>query len=177
MLRPTFPQSLDLFPELLARVLGRMPESQVRIRPRRGGFSLVEHLWHLADLEREAFGARIDSLLTERNPFLPDFDGERLARERAYQTRDPAEGLARFAESRGANLRRLRVAHENDWDRVGDQEAVGPIRLADMPKRMADHDASHTEEVRGLLKEIDPAHEGLAELVTARAPTSNPPSR
>jgi hypothetical protein len=51
-------------PRLLERV--ELPASLLRVRS--GAFALVEHFWHLADLEAE-FGARIRRLLEEDDPF------------------------------------------------------------------------------------------------------------
>jgi hypothetical protein len=117
----------------------------------RGGpdetFSPVEQCWHLADLEREGFGARIRRLLDEDAPFLPDFDGGRLARERDYRSRSVGEGLAAFRAQRDANLALLRDVSAEQWLRVGNQEGVGPVALCDLPAMMAEHDASHRAEI------------------------------
>src|SRR5215468_3573879 len=104
---------LSLTPRLLA---------QLQVSPqlwavRSGPFALVEHFWHLADLEAEGFGARIRRLMNEENPWLADFDGERIARERSYLARDAAEGLRAFAAARSANLELL--ARVTDWTRAG----------------------------------------------------------
>jgi hypothetical protein len=69
-------------PALLREVAAALDETARRRRPAGGGFAIVEHAWHLADLEREGYGARISRLLAETAPALPDFDGDRIARER-----------------------------------------------------------------------------------------------
>ena len=107
----------------------------------------VEQCWHLADLEREGFGARILRLLDEEDPFLPDFDGARLARERQYRSRSLAEGLAAFRAGRQANLALLRTVAPEQWSRAGTQEGVGPVALCDLPSMMAEHDAGHRAEI------------------------------
>ena len=119
-----------------------------------GTFSLVEQAWHLADLEREGFGQRIDRLQQEERPHLPDFDGARIARERSYKSRALAEGLAAFRAARTRNLEALRHLPEDAWDCSGTQENVGPITLRDIPARMAEHDAGHREEIRALLESL-----------------------
>lgn len=115
-----------------------------------GGFSLVEHAWHLADLEREGYGARIRRLQEEADPLLPDFDGDRIARERAYRRRPLREGLAAFAAARRANLATLRSLPGAAWERAGAQEGVGRITLGDIPRMMAEHDAAHRDEITAL---------------------------
>jgi hypothetical protein len=146
--------TLESTPVLLARAARELRAEEMTSRPRAGGFSFVENVWHLADLEREGYGARIRRLLSEDEPTLSDFEGDRVARERAYQRKDVHEGLRVFAEQRNANVERLRAAASTDWRRAGFQESVGRITLADVPKMMASHDRSHTLEVRALLEEI-----------------------
>jgi hypothetical protein len=146
--------TLESTPMLLARAARRIPRAKAGKCPRHGGFSLVEHVWHLADLEREGYGARIQRLLTESEPFLPNFEGNRIARERGYARRELTEGLAAFAEARRANLRMLRGISGATWDRAGSQESVGRVTLADLPRMMRDHDGEHTREIRDLLEEL-----------------------
>ena len=146
--------TLESTPALLARVAAELPEDTVRQRGTTGGFSLVEHLWHLADLEREGYGVRIRRLLTEDEPHLSNFDGDRVARERLYQRRDLAEGLLAFTTARTRNLDTFREASADDWKRSGDQEGVGRIQLSDVPRMMADHDRAHDAEIADLVREF-----------------------
>ena len=111
------------------------------------GFSPVEQCWHLADLERDGYAVRIHRLLNEIEPALPDFDGERVARERNYKSLSIAEGLAAFRRVRAENLAALRALSETEWDRRGTQEGVGRVGLCDIPLMMAEHDAAHRAEI------------------------------
>ncbi|HEU5249063.1 MAG TPA: DinB family protein [Thermoanaerobaculia bacterium] len=146
--------TLESTPALLARAASELPEDMVRQRGTAGGFSLVEHVWHLADLEREGYGTRIRRLLTEDEPRLSNFDGDRVARERLYQRRDLAEGLLAFTSARTRNLQTLRDLSPSDWNRTGEQEGVGVVALADVPRMMAEHDRAHGLEVAELVREI-----------------------
>lgn len=113
----------------------------------------VEQCWHLADLEREGYGTRIRRLLEEPNPFLSDFDGTRVARERNYLMRPLGYALEAFRTARAENLAALRQAEAGDWLRAGVQESVGPIALCDIPAMMDQHDAVHREEIRTWLRD------------------------
>ncbi len=146
--------TLESTPVLLERAAaGICPISATR-RPAAGGFSFVENVWHLADLEREGFGARIRRILSEDEPTLSNFDGNRIARERSYQSRDVARGIAAFREARRRNVEILRGISANDWNRSAVQEEFGALTLADIPRLMAEHDRSHTDEISVLLEEI-----------------------
>ena len=133
---------------------GRALEGQATRGPSGGGFSIVEHAWHLADLEREGFGARIRRLLTEEDPELPDFDGARLARERSYRELPLQGGLAGFAAARAANLSVLRAVPSESWAWAGRQEGVGTVTLRDIPRLMREHDDSHRAEIDSLVAGI-----------------------
>src|SRR5438876_9677627 len=143
---------MDLFgmlsgtPAILARAAAQVPAELVRFRS--GPFALVEHVWHMADLERE-FAERIRRLLGETDPFLPDFDGERVAKERQYLTLDLAAGLAAFASAREGTLRRLAGVASEAWARRGRRGGVGAVPRGGMPGRIVDHDRAHLNEVSG----------------------------
>lgn len=153
---------LELMPATLSRLFATLPAKLWRIRS--GPFAFAEHCWHLADLEREGFGSRIDSLLAEDDPFLPDFDGEKIAAERQYLVLPVDEAIASFAASRARNLATLRAIVPEQWQRSGLQEGVGRISLGDVPRRMLAHDHAHRNEIADLLADLSPGHASIAEL-------------
>jgi DinB superfamily len=112
-----------------------------------GGFSPVEQCWHLADLEREGFAVRIRRLLSEVDPILADFDGDRAAAERQYRLKSVGDGIKAFREARAANLALIRAIAADAWSRTGTQEGVGRVALCDMPSIMAQHDRAHRAEI------------------------------
>lgn len=146
--------TLESTPVLLARAAEGLCPGSARQRPAADGFSFVENVWHLADLEREAYAVRIRRILSEDAPLLSNFDGNRVARERAYREREVTAGIEAFAAARRANIETLRHLPTSAWNRRGVQDGHGPITLADVPRMMAEHDRSHTEDVARLLEEI-----------------------
>jgi hypothetical protein len=151
--------TLESTPALLARAAEAICPSEMAKKPADGGFSFVENVWHLADLEREAYGVRIRRILVEDSPDLTNFDGNRVARERRYQDRDVAAGLSAFAAARRRNLEALAGLTAAEWAREGVQDGVGKVQLADLPKMMAEHDRSHTADIARLREELS-ASEG-----------------
>lgn len=146
--------TLESTPALLAKAAAELPEDRVRQRGATGGFSFVEHVWHLADLEREGYGVRIRRLLSEDEPHLSNFDGERVANERVYQRRDLADGLLAFASARTRNLELLRDVPNGNWTRTAEQEGIGAVALGDIPRMMVEHDREHEREIAGLIREL-----------------------
>jgi hypothetical protein len=138
---------LGTMPEFLADEFLALPPEALRRAEPDGAFSPVEHCWHLADLEREGYGARIARLLAEDDPALPDFDGQRIAEERCYRTKSLAPAIDTFREARRANLAMFARLNEAEWSRSGSQEGVGKVALCDLPVMMAEHDRAHRSEI------------------------------
>ncbi len=142
----TLLQHLSAMPVFLDAAFGGLSAAQARVAGA-DGFSPVEQCWHLADLERDGYAVRIRRLLNEVEPALPDFDGERVARERNYSSLSLADGIEAFRRARSENLAALRALTTSEWDRRGTQEGVGRVGLCDIPLMMAEHDAAHRAEI------------------------------
>jgi hypothetical protein len=139
--------SLANMPQFIEDTVRVLTPQITRQRGRNDLFSPVEQVWHLADLEREGFGLRIERLLAEDEPRLPDFDGAAVAAARQYRSLSLREGLIAFREARRRNLSRLRAVKGEAWNRGGQQDGVGRVSLCDMPSFMAQHDAAHRAEI------------------------------
>src|SRR5688572_30681037 len=139
--------SLDSMAEYLKDIFTCLTPEQARTPGPRETFSPVEQVWHLADLEREGFGARIRRLLSEPAPNLPDFDGTRIAAERNYRSLSLEEGIRAFTEARRENIAALRAIDAPTWLRSGVQEGVGSVSLCDIPNFMLQHDSAHRVEI------------------------------
>ena len=130
-------------------IVGALAPEQGYDRPARGGFSLAEHLWHLADIEELGWSVRFERLLAERRPRLPGVDGDRLAREKRYQ-QQPWRGAARrFIARRRHTLRTLARYRADDLARPalfgGRATSAGDVLAA-----MVAHDHEHREEMAAL---------------------------
>ena len=132
----------------LTERFGALSEEEARVRDGEV-FSPVEQVWHLADLEREGFGVRIERLLNEDDAVLPDFDGVRVAERRKYREKSLHEGLRAFARARQDNIDALGRVTPSEWGRRGEQQGVGTVALCDIPTMMLEHDAAHRDEING----------------------------
>ena len=138
--------------EILRHAIESIPAHRMRTRSAAGGFAIVEHAWHLADLEEEGFAVRIRRIMAESNPQLPDFKGDVIARERRYIELAMAPALDRYAAVREANVERLRGAEH--WSRPAVQEHVGPVTLESVACSILQHDIAHANEIAGLTREL-----------------------
>jgi hypothetical protein len=147
-------ERLALLPQILRAAVDAAGKSRLRIRASDGRFSLVEHAWHLADLEEEGFGVRIARLIDEDDPQIADFAGDVIAEQRRYIEQDVEPALDRFKRAREANITRLASLTPEQLQRSGTQEGVGPITLARIPAMMLGHDRSHARDLTELLHEL-----------------------
>ncbi|HSP13839.1 MAG TPA: DinB family protein [Thermoanaerobaculia bacterium] len=145
---------LQLFPEIVQRTIATTAEELWRTKTATTPFALVEHAWHLADLEEEGFGVRIGRMINESDPYLADFNGEETARIRRYLEQAVWPAILRFRAARHANVERLRSVNESGWTRKGTQELVGEITLETLLVSMLRHDIAHANEIVELLHEL-----------------------
>jgi DinB family protein len=149
-----FEDDLRSMPAVLVEAARSLPGSVVSDRPLTGGFAMIEHVWHLADLETDAYEVRIRRILEEDEPELPGFDGEAVAAQRKYRALRLRDGIKKFTEARARNLAALGALEGDAWERTGVQEGVGKVTLRDIPRMMHEHDASHRAEIESLLAEL-----------------------
>lgn len=128
---------------------------KLRIRARDGRFAIVEHCCHLADLEAEGYGARIEKLLHDERPEWDEFDGEKIAMERNYLEQDAEEALQRFVDARASNVARLRAVRDDQWELRGTHRGMGEVSLRELVEAMVEHDRAHANDIQVLLKELE----------------------
>jgi DNA-binding transcriptional ArsR family regulator/uncharacterized damage-inducible protein DinB len=118
-------------------------------RPVAGGFSMVEHLWHLADVETLGWTPRFERALAEKRPRLPGVDGDRLAAEKRYQEQPWRGAARRFVSQRRRTLRALARLDPALLDKpvvfAGRDSSIG-----DMLAAMLSHDQEHRAEMASL---------------------------
>lgn len=137
-------------PSVLRQLVAGLVEPTVRQRPSPDEFSAVEQVCHLRDLEIEGYGDRIRRILVEETPRLDDFDGARVAAERAYNNEAIESALNAFSEARTANLAVLRSLTEKQKARTGELAGVGEVNIPRLLAMMREHDEGHLDELRSL---------------------------
>ena len=142
-----FLAELEAMPDFLADRFADVPVSGLTTAGPDDTFSPLEHVWHLADLERDGFALRIERLKAGGHPQLPDFDGGAVAEAGNYKARSLDEGIAAFRAARRDNVAALRDLPAAHWLNTGEQEGVGSVTLCDIPAMMAEHDAIHRDEI------------------------------
>ncbi len=138
----------------VCKLIDGLRDSELRWRNSYDQFSAVENICHLRDIEAEAYSVRIQRLLEESNPFLPDVDGTRLATERRYNSLDAQAALHSFTASRTENLEKLQGLDQEQLEREGTLEGVGSLTLGRLTEMMREHDEGHIEDLRVLRQQL-----------------------
>ena len=135
-------------PGALAARISDLSDKALRLRKADDYFSPVETICHLRDLEVEGYTVRIERILNEEQPVLPDIDGGRLAVERDYNGQDIRLALAAFGDARARNVRTVRDLRPHQLSRSGTLHGVGSVTLDKLLAMMHEHDEGHLDDLR-----------------------------
>lgn len=141
-------------PALLGKIADGLSSEELRYRSSPGEFSILEHACHLKDIEQEGYLVRLARLLAEVAPSLADIDGDRLRHERRYNEQKFEAVLPGFRRARMMSLELISGLSPEQTERSGEVEGVGRVSVKDLIGIMADHDASHCEELAALREEV-----------------------
>ncbi|WP_284618287.1 DinB family protein [Aquabacterium humicola] len=133
------------------RLLDAMPADAGYRKPAPDRFSLVEHLWHLADVEQLGWAQRWPRVLHDIEPELAGVDGDRLAIERRYQQRPWRGAARRFVAQRARSLAALARCDAEVLARP--IRFGGPTTAGDLLAAMVAHDQEHRAEMALLWNE------------------------
>jgi hypothetical protein len=111
-------KTLRATPVVLRTLVGRVDDAQLRRRPARGEWAIIEVVGHLADTEERAL-ARVRRMLGEDNPPLEPFDQMALAEQRRYLDLDLQGELDRLEELRQQHVAELEALDGPGWERTG----------------------------------------------------------
>ena len=145
-----FIAALSEMPDNLKNRLGNLSDAQLRFKPDGGYFSILENIWHLRDIEIEGYGIRLQRLLAEQHPRLPDLNGGQLARERHYNQQALQPALNEFIQARQANLTILEKLTATQLGRTGYLEPLGEITVGRLLELWVEHDRGHIRELEKL---------------------------
>ena len=147
-------ESLAKTPESISAMLVRLPSSAWTTRTHKEEWSFVENICHLRDLETEGYAVRIARILEEEKPYLPDFDGPRLAIERKYIEQDALQALMDFTRVRISNVAKLTELEAGSLKRAGTLENWGVVTLRRLIDLIHEHDQHHLGDLSRLSESL-----------------------
>ncbi len=136
-------RKLEETPATVRNLVGQAQDSVLRWKKSSAEFSMLENVCHLRDIEQEGYAARIQKLLRETKPALPDINGDQLAVDRKYNAQPLEPAIAAFTDARLANVRIIRNLTAEQLSRSGTLQTVGEITLENLLSMMREHDEDH----------------------------------
>jgi transcriptional regulator with XRE-family HTH domain len=143
-------------PSKVRDIVALTPRDAWAQKPDNGGFSLLEHVCHLRDIDADGYRERVERMLTEQHPSLTDLDGDALARDRDYQSQDLEAALSSFTAIRWQVAARLAKLTPEEWHRTGLMAGTTEITIEGLIGAMLAHDSEHLDQLSELC-EMSPA--------------------
>jgi hypothetical protein len=141
--------------ELESQLLG-FSEADLRHRPAPDEWSLKEIAAHLRDAEA-SFLERLELIIGQDEPHLPDVDTAVYVPERDYQSLDLYQVLLEFSRLRHQTTALLWSLAPPDWEREGLHPYRGRLSIMQVARDMNEHDLGHLWQVRRLRRQIEDA--------------------
>jgi len=146
-------EALTLMPDRLAGFTARFPAAQWTRRPDWTGFSLVEHVCHLRDLDA-VFTERMRRIVTAHLPVIESVDGTALAEKLDYLHQSLGDAREAFRRSRQRLCAWLRKLKRAQLDRCGLRDGVRRMTIEELVRELLDHDRTHCLELEELAAEL-----------------------
>jgi uncharacterized damage-inducible protein DinB len=122
----------------------------MRRRPENGGWSIIELLAHLPDVDRY-YLSEAHKLRDVPGHMFVYFDEELWARENADAIdRDPRDVKLAMAAAHEEVVRWARSLTDDELDRAGGHPRRGSVSVREMLERIAKHDRTHTQQVQDI---------------------------
>jgi DinB family protein len=134
-------------PVALAETCRGLSDEDHRRKPGVGKLSLLEHMTHMLDMERDVFAVRLRRVLEEEDPALDPVDQEHSVDESRYAGRTFAELMEEWETLRRANVELVERTGPDEWSRPVRHPDLGKATFADVVQRWSRHDADHLRQI------------------------------
>jgi hypothetical protein len=127
---------------LLVQAVAGMTDRQLDMVPIPGMWSTRQVVCHIADFE-SVYAERMKRVIAETQPNFFGADPDTFAARLAYQRRDIDVELQIVAATRKQMSLMLKSLNASDFDRIGNHNEAGPLRLSDLLQGIAEHLPHH----------------------------------
>lgn len=142
----TLYQELTHSAEMIRALLAGIGEKEARIKPKRGGWSILEVVCHLYDEEREDFREHLDFILHRQHEEWKSISPMTWVKTRKYNERSFKTMKAKFFRERAKSLIWVKGLNNADWN-VTYKSKWGSMRAGDMFASWVGHDNLHIRQL------------------------------
>ncbi len=140
-------------PAAIAGMLYDLPESSFTHKPSPEAWNPIEVVSHLRDTDREINLTRVQTILSQDDPFLIAPDTTVWVVERGYSQQVFSIALKGFIAARMDILDLLLPLTHEQWQRNARHAVFGPSSLYDLVRFMAEHDRLHSRQIKEIAME------------------------
>jgi uncharacterized damage-inducible protein DinB len=141
---------MKIAPGKFARAVAGLTANQMRRRPARGKWSIIEILGHLYDTE-VVYGWRYRLTLSEPKSAIQGYDQVRWVEELRHRSRGNAKRLLdQIRVAREANLEVLLHVPRRQWNRFGIHSERGRQTVRRTVEMIAGHDLNHIDQIKAI---------------------------
>lgn len=145
--------NLRSLPNELTDLLTDLDEEMLRWRPIPNKWSIKEIVCHLRDMERLAYLARYQKIVSEDHPYLENVDQNRVAYEGDYINQNAAEALEEFKQLRAATVEALGAVPFEEWSRSGVHQTDGHLTITQLVNRQINgNDLVHLTQMKDIVR-------------------------
>jgi len=145
---------MKVAPRKFARAVAGLSVSQMRRRPARGKWSIIEILGHLSDTE-VVYGYRYRLCLCEPRSEIVGYDQARWVEELRHRSRGSAKRLLeKIRVAREGTLEMLRQVPRRNWERFGVHNERGRESVRRTMELIAGHDLNHLDQIKAIRKKF-----------------------
>jgi hypothetical protein len=145
--------NLRSLPNELADLLGDLDEEMLRWQPIPNKWSIKEIICHLRDMEKFAYLARFQKMISEDNPYLELVDQNRLAYESDYINQDAKSAFQEFKRIRTETVRTLAAVSVEEWSRTGVHQTDGHMTIEQLVNRqIKGNDINHLNQIKDIIR-------------------------
>lgn len=122
-----------------------------------GKWTPLQILRHLTGCDREALLPRIEKILAESDPFLPNWDQDRWMKQNGdVRNMKAVQLIDEWARLREKIALTLFDISPEQWTRTGRHEVRGSVTLYQLCLSNADHDDEHSRQISRHLTRVSP---------------------
>jgi hypothetical protein len=147
-------EALERAPDIIIPLVGEVPESIVKRRPKPGKWSAHEHACHLATIHPVMF-ERLDLMLSDLKPRIVPYFPSPEEEQGASLKLNLVEEMQRFSSDRRKLVARLRMLSPEDWERTAEHGEYTHYSVFIMFRHLAMHDMFHAYRIEELLLKKD----------------------
>jgi hypothetical protein len=141
-------------PALIEDVCRGLSDEQLRRRPGREAWSLLEIACHLRDSAIEE-GLRARRMVEEDNPTLEPYDQIARAVVRDYQGQEPAKVMTALRAYWTGYAYQLERFSDAEWGRPGMHPEMGPVTVRSRAELEVEHTQTHITQMQATRKLVE----------------------